>query len=72
MEDPERNALLQGAQIKLRKEDCAGGMVESIDVAVKDATIMPSKEECASGMGQKSSDAAAKDAHMMLNREVCA
>jgi hypothetical protein len=47
MEDPERNALPKDAQTQLRIKDCVRGMVESIDVAVRDATIMPSKGECA-------------------------
>jgi len=34
--------------------------------AMKDAQIMLSKEECASGMGQRSNDAAVKDARIKL------
>ena len=47
-------------------------MVESIDVAVKDAQIQLPKEECASGMGQKSNDAVMRDARVMSSTEVCA
>ena len=72
MEDPERSALLKDAQTQLRRKDCVRGMVESIDVAVKDATIIPSKEGYALDMEQSVNYAAAKDAQMYLSTEVCA
>ena len=62
MENPERNALLKGAQTQVRRKDCVRGMVESIDVAVKDATIMPSKEGYALDMEQRGGYVTLKDA----------
>ena len=47
-------------------------MVESIDAAVKDVQVKLRMEECASGMGQKSSDAVMRDARVMSSTEVCA
>ena len=46
----------------------------SNDAAVKDAQIKSSKEEYASGMGQRSkrNDAAVKDAKVPLGEEECA
>ena len=46
-----KHAAGKDAQIKLRKEECAGGMVESIDVAVKDVQIKSTKKEYAGGTG---------------------
>ena len=45
--------ILQDAQTLLRKEECALGMEQSANVAVKGAQSMLRKEECAVGMGQK-------------------
>ena len=41
---------------------------------LKDVQIVPSEEECASGMGQRSNNAAAKDAQtrLPLTKEECA
>jgi len=63
LEYPRRNALLKGAH-----EECIGG---SSDAAAKDATIMLSKEECASGMGQVAYYAAVGCTSRCLNSAVC-
>jgi hypothetical protein len=61
----ERYALLMDAQIKLSKEECAGGMVQrSNDVTSKDAQIQLSREECVRGMEQMSDDAAVMNAQI--------
>ena len=39
---------------------------------MKDAQIKLKKEECASGMGQRSNDAAVNDAQIKLKKEECA
>ena len=42
------------AQMKLKREECAGGMVRrSNDAALKDAQIKQREEECAGGMGRR-------------------
>ena len=69
------HALLMGAQIKLRKEDCALGTGQrSNDAAVKDAQTKLSREEYALSMGHhvRGSDAAVKDAQIKLREEDCA
>ena len=66
----QKTALLMGAQILLRKEDCALSMEQRSNyAAAKDAPIKQSKEECASNMEQRPSDAALKDAGVKLRRE---
>jgi hypothetical protein len=64
------DAAAKGAQIKLRREECASGMVRRRNyAAVVDAQIKLSKEECALGMEQKSNNAAVKAAQIMLYEE---
>ena len=63
----ERYALLMGAQIKPRKEECALNMVlRSSDAVVKDAQAMLKEEACALSMGQnrRSNYATVKDAQI--------
>ena len=59
-----RHALLMGAQIKRRQEECALGMVQKLnakDAVVKDVQIKSSKEEFALSMGQRGNNVAVKD-----------
>ena len=71
----ERYALLLNALPWLSREECALSMEQRVntnDAAVMDAQNKPSKEECASSMGQRSNDAAVKDASIKLLKEECA
>ena len=64
MEQSTNVAAVKDAKIKLRKEECAGGMGQGLRANTRDAPIMLRKEECARGMGQRSNDAAVKDVQM--------
>ena len=63
------DAAVKAAQIKLRKEECVGGMEQrkkSNNAAVLDAQIKWSKEECALSTEQRPNDVAVKDVPITL------
>ena len=63
----------KGAQINLRKEECASGMGQCTNgAAAKDAQIRLRMEDYALGMGQRLSYAAEKDAQIRLRDGACA
>jgi hypothetical protein len=67
------DAELEGAQVLLKRKECASSMVQQgNDAALNVAQIKLRKEECASGTGQMSNDAAVRDANVSLRREECA
>jgi hypothetical protein len=75
MEQRSKDAAEEGAQVLLRREECALDMGLKLNTnyaAVKDAQIKPRTEEYASNMEQMSKDAAAKDAHIKPSRKECA
>ena len=52
MEQSTNDAAAKGAQVKLRREECASSMGQrSNDAAVKDVEIKFKEEECVKGMG---------------------
>ena len=63
------------AQIRHRREECAGGMGQkqyTKGAALKNALIKLKQEECASSMGQKPNYAALVTAQIMHGREMFA
>jgi len=56
----------EGCTNELSMKECVGG---SSGAAAKDSTIMLSKEECASGMGQVANYAAVKSVQTMTSME---
>ena len=48
------DAALEDAQIKLSREECAGGMEQRLNgAALKGVQVLLKREECASNMGQR-------------------
>ena len=61
------DAAVKDVLIKLSKEECAGGTVQSSNyVKAEDAKILSSKEECVLGMGQRGNYAAMRNALIAL------
>ena len=63
------DAILKDVKIKSSKEECALGMEQRQSANTRDAPIMLSREEFASGTGQKLNYAAIQDALIRLREE---